>query len=140
MTADAFLDTNNLLRHFLGDIPDHAIRGRALIKQIECGELTVLITDSVIFETVFVLERSYRTPRDVIRAGLLEIIELPGVVLTGKRVMRETFDLYARSCGLSITDCFHAMYASSDGVPRLPTFDRRMGTIPGIDRIEALRS
>ncbi len=136
MTADAFLEINILLRHFLGDIPDHAIRSRALIKQIESGELTVLINDSVIFETVFVLERSYRTPRDVIRAGLSEVIELPGVVLTGKRVMRETFDLYARSCGLSITDCFHAMYASSDGVPRLLTLIEECGTIPGIDRIE----
>jgi predicted nucleic acid-binding protein len=136
MTADAFLDTNILLRHFLEDIPDHAVRSRALIKQIESGELSVLITDTVIFETVFVLEKSYRTPREIIRAGLLEIIELPGIVLTGKRVMRDAVDLYALNRGLSFADCFHAMYALSQGVPRLLTFDRRMGTIPGIERIE----
>jgi predicted nucleic acid-binding protein len=136
MNADAFLDTNILLRHFLGDIPDHAARSRALIKQIESGELTVLITDTVVFETVFVLEKSYRTPRDIIRAGLLEIIELPGVVLTRKRVMRDAFELYARNNGLSFADCFHAMYALSQDVPQLLTFDRRMGTIPGIKRIE----
>ena len=43
---------------------------------------------------MFTLDRSYRRPRELIRAGLLPILELPGVDLPDKRIYRRVFELY----------------------------------------------
>jgi predicted nucleic acid-binding protein len=58
--APPFFDTNILLRHFLQDHPDHSPRATAFIQQIGQGERQVVLSDIVVFETVFVLERRYR--------------------------------------------------------------------------------
>src|SRR5947209_1019805 len=95
-----FLDTNILLRHVRQDIPDQAAKATAIIRRIEAGELRVRTADTVIFETVFTLQRSYREPRARIAAAVLPLIELRGVVLPGKRHYRSVFTLYtSRSLG-----------------------------------------
>jgi predicted nucleic acid-binding protein len=56
MTAPlAFLDTNILLRHLVGEPPDQARKASALMLRIEQGEVRVRLTDTVVFETVFTL-------------------------------------------------------------------------------------
>ncbi|RMF89558.1 MAG: hypothetical protein D6736_08165 [Nitrospinota bacterium] len=70
MTAP-FLDTNVLLRHVLGDHPEQSPRATAYLRQIEEGQITVTLADTVIFGAVFTLERHYRRPRARIREALL---------------------------------------------------------------------
>src|SRR5579859_4320725 len=92
--ASPFLDTNILLRHLLDDHPNHSPRAKAYLTRIEQGEIRVRTSDTVIFETVFTLQRRYRSSRSEIRDNLLPLIELPGVDLPGKRAYRKVFDLY----------------------------------------------
>jgi predicted nucleic acid-binding protein len=131
-----FLDTNVLLRHFLDDHPDHSPRATALIGSIEQGQRAVRISDTVIFETVFLLHKRYGVPRHIVRDLLREFLHLPGVALPGKRMMDEVFDLFVDQPGLSFADSYHLILTRQLGIGTIIAFDQAMGRVPGIVRVE----
>jgi predicted nucleic acid-binding protein len=130
------LETNVFLRHILADHPDHSQRATAYLQRIERGEIAVRTTDTVIFETVFTLERFYKVPRSDIRDQWLPLITLPGIRLTGKRAYRHVFDLYIAQRSLSFADCFHAVLVQQRNLPAIISFDRGFDRLPGIIREE----
>src|SRR4051812_31833944 len=109
MAALPFLDTNVLVRHILGDEPMHSPLASAYIERIVRGDFAVRTADTVIFETIYTLQRFYRVPRPSIRDSLLPIIRLPGIVLPGKSSYGRVLDLYVNQPSLSIADCYHAV-------------------------------
>lgn len=132
----AFLDTNIILRHVMQDHPVHSPAAMRLIGQLEAGDLNVRIADTVVFEAVFTLEKTYRVPRPEIASALLGILESPGVDLPGKAAYRQVFALWLQFKGLPFADCFHAVCARrfTEGV--VISFDHDFDRIPGIDRRE----
>ncbi|MDP8924552.1 MAG: PIN domain-containing protein [Chloroflexota bacterium] len=129
-----FLDTNILLRHLLGDHPEHSPRATALLRRIERGE-EARLSDMVVFETVFTLERSYRVPKDQIRQQMLALLSLPGLTLPGKRRYAHVFDLYVDP-NLPFGDAYIAAEMERAGATQIYSFDREMGRLPGISRTE----
>jgi predicted nucleic acid-binding protein len=136
MAAFPFLNTNVLLRYLTQDDPALSPRATALLTRIENHELTVRTTATVVFETVYTLQRFYRVPRHVIRETLLPILRLRSVRLRGKRRYRRTFDLYVNLPRLSFADCYHAAYMESQGLTDLISFDRDMDRVRAITRYE----
>jgi predicted nucleic acid-binding protein len=132
----AFLDTNVILRHVLRDHPAHSPAAMRLIGQLESGDLSVRVADTVIFESVFTLEKTYRVPRPEIASALLSILDSPGVDLPGKSSYPQVFTLWLQNKGLPFADCFHAVCAMrfTEGV--VISFDQDFDRIPGIDRRE----
>ena len=130
-----FLDTNILLRHLLHDVPDQSARYTAYLQRVERGEVQVRTADTVIFETVFTLQRTYKVPRADIAQALLPLIELPGIVLPNKRRFRTAFDLYL-SLNLPFADAYHAAVMQSLKLTEIITFDREFNCVPGINRRE----
>ena len=134
--AEQFLDTNILLRHFLQDVPDQSRRASAYIGRIEAGELQVRVSDLVIFEIVYTLQRQYRQPKDRIRGGVLAILELPGVILPGRRRYRRVFDLYV-DLNISFADAYHVVLMQQGSISDIVSFDREFDRVPGIRRVES---
>jgi predicted nucleic acid-binding protein len=130
-----FLDTNILLRHLRQDDPILSAKASAIISRIEEGELTVRTADTVIFETVFVLQRHYRVPPVQIAQAVLPLIELPGVILPGKRAFRQVFQLWLAT-RLEFTDCYHLVQMRRHGLTEILSFDHGFDRIPGITRRE----
>jgi predicted nucleic acid-binding protein len=133
--APAFLDSNVLLRHLLADHPEQSPRATACLERVERGEIEVTTSDTVVFEVVVTLERSYRKPKQAISDALLPLLELPGLTLHGKRRYRRAFDLYVRH-NLPFADAYHAAVMESLGVAEVISFDRHFDRIPGITRTE----
>jgi predicted nucleic acid-binding protein len=136
MRPDAFLDTNILLRHVLQDHVDHSARATALIAAIEQGDRAVRLADTVVFEAVFTLEKTYGVPRPDIRDALQPILNLSGFVLPGKRAYSQVFDLWLRELGLSFADCYHLCLAKQLKLPSILSFDRKLNRLPGVGRAE----
>ena len=88
MATLPFLDTNVILRHLLQDDPQQSPRSTAYLRRIESGDVQVRTADTVVFETVFTLQRQYKVPRLEVRDAVLPLLELPGIVLPGKRRFR----------------------------------------------------
>lgn len=130
-----FLDTNIVLRHLLQDHPDHSPRATLYFDRIERGVLRVETSPTVVFETVFTLEKFYRHPRPLIRDNVLPLLGLPGIVLPGKRRLRRAFDL-STGTTLSFADCFHVAIAEARQAPAFVSFDRGLDRIPGLNRVE----
>jgi predicted nucleic acid-binding protein len=86
----SFLDTNTFLRHLLQDDPIHSPKASAFLKRIEEGLLEARTSETVIFETVFTLQKVYRQPKAAIRDTLLPLLELPGIVLLEQLNLTET--------------------------------------------------
>ncbi|MHB8190794.1 MAG: PIN domain-containing protein [Ferrimicrobium sp.] len=63
----AFIDTNVLVRHLVGDPPDMAARATAYLAK----ETELVVADLIVAETVYVLEYFYevRDPRLAKRCG-----------------------------------------------------------------------
>lgn len=130
-----FLDTNILLRHLRGDHPKLSPRATSIIGRIEQGELRVRTSDIVIFETVFTLKRTYKQPKEKIVSALAPILELPGIVLPGKRRFRQVFDLYL-STNLGFADCYHLVFMNQLKIQEILSFDTDFDDIADLIRRE----
>ncbi|MBI3927874.1 MAG: PIN domain-containing protein [Armatimonadetes bacterium] len=130
-----FLDTNILLRHLAQDHPDHSPRATAYLSRVEAGEIRVRTADTVVFEAVFTLQRHYGLPRARIRDILLPLLQLPGIVLPGKRHLPDVFDLYV-SHSISFVDAYHASLTRRTGITEIVSFDEDFDKIAGVHRIE----
>jgi predicted nucleic acid-binding protein len=131
----AFLDTNVILRHLLQDVPHQSARSTGFLSRVERNEITVVTSDLVVFETVYVLERTVRTPKQHISDTLLPIIQLPAVQLPGKSNYPAIFDLYVR-LNISFPDAFHAVHLRRAGIDEVVSFDRDFDRVPWVKRVE----
>jgi uncharacterized protein len=55
-----FLDTNILIRYLTNDDPDKAALALALLDRVAEGTEQVITTPLVIFETIFLMQRTYK--------------------------------------------------------------------------------
>lgn len=129
----SFLDTNVLLLHLLANDPEQSPRATAYLERAGSGELQVRVADTVVFETVFTLQRRFHRTKTEIRDALLPLIELPGIVLPGKRRYRRVFDYYV-NLNLSFADAYHAVLAQQWGLEEIVSFDQGLDRVPGLRR------
>lgn len=130
-----FLDTNVLLRHLLQDEPDQSSRATAYLERVENGDLRVRTADTVVFEAVCVLQRLYSVPRAEIRDKLLQLIDLPGIELPGKRWLYNVFGLYV-DINISFADAYHAVLMERLRLGEIVSYDRGFDRVPGVKRVE----
>ncbi len=133
--ALVFINTNVLIRHFTQDNAILSPRATAFLLRIEQGDITIRLADTVVFETVFLLERTYKQPKSLIRAALLDLLSLPGVVVPNRARLRGAFDFYV-NLNISFADAYHAVLMAEDGLSEIVSFDRHFDRVPGIRRIE----
>lgn len=123
------------MRHLRQDHPDHSRRASAYLVRIERDEIRARLPVTVVFETVFTLERVYRQTRLDVRDAVLPLIELKGMVPTDRSLLRRTFDLYVGGT-LSFADAYHAALAERFASGEIVSFDRDFDRIPGLRRVE----
>jgi predicted nucleic acid-binding protein len=125
-----------LLRHLRQDDPVRSPKATALLARIEQGEIVVRTSDTVVFETVFSLQHGYQQQRSLIADAVLPLLEMPGIVLPGKRAYRAVFALYQAS-SLGFADCYHVVLMQRLGLSEILSFDTDFDRIPWIVRREA---
>jgi predicted nucleic acid-binding protein len=133
--AVRFLDTNVLLRHLLQDDRRQSPRATALLARIESGGEQVRVAESVVFETVFTLQRQYHVPKSEIRDKVLALLDLTGITLPGKRRLRDVFNLYV-DLNMSFIDAYHVVLMKRLRLTEIFSFDKGLDRGPGITRVE----
>ena len=131
----AFLDSNVILRHLLADHPIQSPKATNFLSKIENGEISVHISDTVVFEIVFTLERYYKKPKVAIKQALLPLLELPNIFLPGIARYQEAFDLYV-GLNLPFADAFHAVLASRLASREIISYDKHYDRVSKIKRRE----
>ena len=133
--AAIFVDTNVLLRHLLSDHADHSPKATAFLERLERGELRGILAETVIFETVFNLQRRHGVTRPTIRENLQALLELPSLDVRGKSTVRRALDLYVE-LNVGFADAYHVALMEQLGIKEIATFDKDFDRVPGIRRVE----
>lgn len=131
----ALLDTAVILRHLVQDHVEHTPRARSYMARIESGEIAVRTTDQVLFEVGYTLVRTYDATRTEVRAAILGLIGLQGIVMPGKERWRRILDVYVEY-RLSIVDAYHVVLMERLHLTDVVTFDKDFDRVPGVTRIE----
>jgi predicted nucleic acid-binding protein len=131
-----FVDTNILLRHLLQDHSDHSPRATSLIARISEGVITAYISETVIFEVLFTMSKTYGVPRPQSRELIAALLSMPNLILPNKSDTVEAMRLWVQESPLSFADCYHLVRTKSLGLTEICSYDRKMGRYPGVTRVE----
>ena len=133
-----FLDTNILMRYFTNDDPVKAQAALALMDRVERGDERVVTTPLVIFEAVFLLQRSYKLPKDRVREMIGDLLALRHLQLAEKRLCRVALDLYVVK-NISYADAYNAVWMQEHGVKEVYSWDTEFDRVPALTRLEPAR-
>lgn len=113
------LDTNVVLRFLLGDVADQAQKATELIENN-----TVYVTDVIVVEIIYVLEKVYELSRKDVCELVTDFLNFSNVV-HNPRFLLKTIILYENHPSLSIVDCYSSEEAKDYG-NELVTLDKRL--------------
>ena len=113
------LDANVILRYFLNDVPTQSLKSKAVI-----GSSSVYVTDVVLTEVVFVLERVIEMDRSDIVRLVSAFLSLPNLIYNDY-FLDQTIELYGTQKSLSFVDCYAATEAKMYNNV-LVTFDQQL--------------
>jgi predicted nucleic acid-binding protein len=130
------MDTNVLVRHLVNEPSEQTDRARNLMGRIAAREEEVVLTDSVVVETVFVLAKLYGVERAEVAQSLRLILSQQGLILANIDTVFGALDFWASHPSLSFPDCFHLVTTKALGLDQIYTFDKKMNRYPGVERIE----
>jgi predicted nucleic acid-binding protein len=131
-----FIDTNIVLRFLLADHPEHSPRARKLFETAAAGQIHLWFSDTVVFETVFVLEKRFGLDRERIQFFVTRLLSMPGVSHHGAAPIEDVLNLFVDIRKLSFADCFHAVLAKASPGATIVTFDREFDRVIGLTRLE----
>ena len=124
------LDTNVILRFLLRDVAYQAVRAVRLLDGSQC-----YVTDVVLTETIFVLEKVYEAPRAEI-ASIMKLLTGWPNLICNRSLMNEVIALFDARPSLSIVDCYAAVEAETFQ-NQLATFDKKLLKHGGRHVVEA---
>lgn len=127
----AFVDTNILVRHLTGDPPDLGARAT----QFLALERSLLVTDLVVAETVYVLESFYRAPRGQVAEAMRSLIAFSSIVVVDAALLLRAIEVYETD-RLDFAEAYLVANAESTGVGRVASFDRAIDRVSTVERVE----
>jgi len=113
------IDTNIALRFLLDDVPAQTGRARRVF-----AKPVLYISDVVIAEIAFVIERGMKFDREYVCLMLRTLIALPNLN-HNDLILSAAIDLFEKRRSLSFVDCYAATEAKIYRT-RLFTFDRKL--------------
>ena len=92
---ECLIDTNVILRFLLNDVAEQAEKAKKLFEAVEIGVEKVYLTDWVLCECIWILEKFYKVPRKEIKNSVKPIIMFQGVnTQSSKSLLLEALDLW----------------------------------------------
>lgn len=130
-----FLDTNILIRYLTNDDPAKAARALALLERLADGEEEAVTTPLVVFEAVFLPEKSYNPFKADVREKIIDILALSGLHLAEKALCLQALDSYV-DLNISYADAYNAAWMRQAGISEVYSWDREFDRIAGLSRVE----
>ena len=127
----AFVDTNVLVRHLVGDPPAMAARATEYLRQ----EDDLLVADLVIAESIYVLESFYEVDRRDIANAMRSLLSLEAVIVVDRSLLLRSLEVYEHD-RLDYAEAYLVSCAETTGVARIASFDRAIDRVASVERIE----
>ncbi len=132
-----FVDTNVFIRLLARDDPEKTRRCLELFKRAERGEVSLVTSESVVAEVVYVLSSPslYHLSRDEVARLLRPILLLRGLKLEHKGSFFTALDLY-ESSNLDFEDCLSVAHLQRARLAGIYSYDRGFDQVPSMERLE----
>ncbi len=127
----AFVDTNVLVRHLIGDPPLLAARATAYLQR----ESELLVADLIVAETIYVLESFYEVARPEISEAMRALVVMESVNVIDAPLLLRAVEIYEYD-RLDFAEAYLIASAESTGVMQVASFDRSIDRIKTITRVE----
>lgn len=127
----AILDTNVIVRHLTQDPP---AQGRAASDFFATAD-SLLLTDVIVAETVYVLQSVYHASRTMIAESLRALLSLKSVAPEHGHIILRTLDLYELD-RMDFADAYLVAFAETNHVPQIVSFDKGIGKASTVTRID----
>lgn len=124
------LDTNILVRFLVQDDPEQSARARALIEKAIDSETPCFVSDIVLCEMVWVLERSYKTRRFDIGRILGHLLRARHLTFTSLERLFAALESYHAGNG-DFADYLIQEHSRAEGCEAIATFDGDLLEEPG---------
>ncbi len=105
----ALPDTNTILRYLLQDEPTLSKRAGLFWDRVREGSVRVVLTEGVLMECVYVLQRFYKVPRNLISEKLTDLLSYKGLDDGKRELFRYSLGVYAQK-SFDFVDCL--LYAA----------------------------
>jgi len=125
LRKELLVDTNVVLRFLLADISELYERARDIFQKAEEGKLRLILSDIVISECIWVLEKFYHIDREEIEDKLTNLILHESILTeTSKTIIKDALSIWS-STFLDWSDSFLVAKAKNQD-KKLVTFDKEI--------------
>jgi len=112
-------DANVILRYLLKDDEQFFNKATEIIENN-----TLLITNEIAAEIVYILEKVYKVPKSEIRTALTEFFNSPSIIINDKKVILTAFELFDLN-NLDFVDAILLAYNHLQNY-KVFTFDKKL--------------
>ena len=98
------------------------------------GDVTLVVTELALAETVWVLQSFYKLDRPAIAAALKDLIESAGIEVQNKASLISALRNFAQT-DVNFVDAYHAAIAAAESIA-IASFDRDFDQFAGVKRVE----
>lgn len=123
MTGSGSLDANVVLRLLLQDVPEQHELAVSLLR----SPGALVVSDTALIETIFVLGRAYELSRPQQAEAILGLLRQPDIAGSVEH-FESAFALFLAHPKLSFEDCYLLVEAERSGDRPLWTFDKKLAT------------
>lgn len=120
-----FVDTNYFLRYLLNDVPEQHIKVIKFFEDVSDGEIKIMTSSLVLFETAWVLRSFYELTKDELIVALRNVLKLSFIQIDERHIFAQALILFEKT-NLSLEDCYNFCYAKEAGVKEFKTFDKKL--------------
>ncbi|HET7768745.1 MAG TPA: PIN domain-containing protein [Chloroflexota bacterium] len=121
-----YLDTTIIIRYLTQDDPDQAARARGVLERARAGEVTLLVSEAVIVETVNVLSSrvTYNLPRPDIERHVTNILQLRGLRVPHRSTYLRALRLWVEAPAVrDFVDALHVAHMERLRLREIVSFD-----------------
>lgn len=129
----ASVDANVILRFLTGDPPEMAAQARVLFDAVDRGEITLVVEEIVVAETVWVLHSFYGYGYHEIGRVMQQLLSHPGLETDDKAGLLTALHLFVEK-NVDFTDALVAVHMERWGLQDIFSFDSHFDRLPGIVR------
>lgn len=119
-----FLDTNIFLRYLTNDDPGKADRVEQLLKRAETGKLSLVTTELVIAEIVWVLESYYELSKEQIVEQIRAILGTEGLEIINGDLVSQALEYYLAD-NIDFIDGYIAALMQKKGIKEIYSYDKK---------------
>jgi len=127
----AFVDTNILVRHLVGDPPAMAKRATAFL----ASQPELYLAELIVAETVYVLESFYKAPRDQVATAMRSLIAMRSMITLNPALLLRAIEVYEVD-RLDFAEAYLGACAETAGVDTIASFDEAIDRVTTVTRIE----